>query len=84
MSNDFSIGDEIIRLEQTKLIADSLGKLNQSYADILTLKYYYELSNIEISKLLNVTEVNVKSRLHRAKQAAKEILIEEVDFFGFK
>lgn len=83
-TNDFSIDDEIIRLEQAKIIANSLGKLNQSYADILTLKYYYELSNIEISKSLNITEGNVRIRIHRAKQAAKKIMIEEVDSFGFK
>lgn len=73
----------MIRLDQTKLIAEKLEKINSDYADILTLKFYYEYSNLEISKLLNITDGNVRTRLHRAKLAIKEILIKEVDYGEF-
>lgn len=84
ISDDFNILEEIIRLEQAKSITDILYKLNPTYTDILTLKYYYEYSNSEISQMLGITEGNVRIRLHRAKQAAKKVLVKEVDSFEFK
>lgn len=84
VSEDLSLEEQIIRLEQAKLISKKLGKINPSYSDILTLKYYYEYSNLEISKLLNITEGNVRIRLYRAKAAIKEILEQEVDLVEFK
>lgn len=82
-SDDLSLDEHIIKLENAKLIADKLEKINSSYADILTLKYYHEYSNAEISELLNITEVNIRARLHRARLAIKEILEQEVDFVEF-
>lgn len=83
VSQDLSLDEEMIRLDQTKLMAEKLEKINPSYADILTLKFYYEYSNLEISKLLNITDGNVRTRLHRAKSAIKEILLKEVDYGEF-
>lgn len=83
-SEGLSLEEEIIRLDQAKLIAEKLEEINPSYVDILTLKYYHEYSNSEISKLLNITEGNIRARLHRAKRAIKEILEQEVDFVEFK
>lgn len=74
VSDDFSIDEEIIRLDEAKFIADALAKINPIYADILTLKYYHEYSDAEISKLLNITEGNVRARLMRARRAVKSII----------
>ncbi len=52
----------MIKLEQAEWMAEILGKINTSYADILILKYYYEYSNTEISNLLGITEGNVRVR----------------------
>ncbi len=79
-SENLSLDEEMIRLEQAERITKELEKIIPSYADILTLKYYYEYSNLEISKLLNITEGNVRVRLHRAKQSIKKILLESVDY----
>ena len=83
ISQDLSLDEEMIRLDQTKLMAEKLEKINPDYADILTLKFYYEYSNLEISELLNITDGNVRTRLHRAKSAIKEILLKEVDYGEF-
>jgi RNA polymerase sigma-70 factor (ECF subfamily) len=82
-SDELSLDEEIIRLEKAKLIAEKLEKINPSYADILTLKYYHDYSNVEISQLLDIREGNVRARLHRAKKAIKEVLEQEVDFVEF-
>ncbi|MCG8541516.1 MAG: sigma-70 family RNA polymerase sigma factor [Clostridia bacterium] len=59
----------MIQLEQLQEVKKLLTKINISYADILTLKYYYSYSNSEIAELMNITEVNVRVKIHRAKQA---------------
>lgn len=74
ITDDFSIEEEIIRLDEAKFIADALAKVNPTYADILTLKYYHEYSDSEISKLLNIKEGNVRARLMRARRAVKDII----------
>ncbi|NMA85809.1 MAG: RNA polymerase sigma factor [Tissierellia bacterium] len=79
ISEDISVDEEMVRLEETEWIADILGKLNPDYADVLVLKYYYGYSNTEISSLLDITEGNVRVRLHRARLAIKE-LIEKEEF----
>lgn len=67
----------VLRLEQAQNMAMLLSKLDNSYADILTLKYFYEYSNSEIAKLIELTEGNVRVKLHRARQAMKRLLLEE-------
>ena len=40
-----------------KELAAALNKINPSYADILTLRYFYELSNPEIGELINLSVI---------------------------
>lgn len=77
ISEDFSLDEEIISLEQASWLAEVLGKLKPTYGDILVLKYYYEYSNKEISSLLGITEGNIRIRLHRAKASIKELIEKE-------
>lgn len=78
VSEDISLDEIIIGLEESRIIAEKLNQIHPSYADILTLKYYNQYSNQEISELLNIAEGNVRIRLHRAKNAIKKILIQDV------
>lgn len=84
ISKDLSLDEEMIRLDEVKWIADSLEKINPSYADIITLKYYYDYSNLEIAKLLDISEGNVRVKLHRARISIKNVLDQEVDHNGFE
>lgn len=77
ISKDLSLDEEMIKLDQTKWILDMLTKINPAYADILSLKYYYDYSDLEISKSIDITEVNVRVRLHRAKMSIKKIIEKE-------
>lgn len=72
--DDISPEEYIIQLEQSQEVKKLLTKINTSYADILTLKYYYSYSNSEIAELMNITEGNVRVKIHRAKQAFKKTL----------
>lgn len=69
--------DDITTREACSVIKNAISKLNSNYSDILYLKMEYDYSNKEISKILNISEENVKMRLSRARKALKEQLLEE-------
>ena len=74
VSTDLSLDEKMINLDKTKWMVDMLTKINPTYADILSLKYYYDYSDLEISKLLGISEGNVRVRLHRARLSIKKII----------
>ena len=53
-----------------------LKHLHPSYADILTLKFYFELEIFEIANVLGISANNASVRLSRALNALKSTLIE--------
>lgn len=71
-----SLDDYVLRMELGKELAKALQRINSGYADLLTLKYFYELDNTEISELTNITLPNVSVKLTRAKAALRRILSE--------
>lgn len=64
----------ILKMEDRRYVADLMAKINESYMDILTLKYIYEYSDKEIGELLNMTEGNVRTKLSRARKACQKII----------
>lgn len=46
--------------------------LRDTYKDVIVLKYIENMSNQEISSVLNISEVNVRKRLERAIRKLKE------------
>lgn len=57
-------------------VLEIISSLDNSFCDVLTLKYVYGYRNTEIAKLLGITEQNAAVRLYRAKNALK-IKLEE-------
>jgi len=62
--------------EKNKIIANALKKMKTEDQSIFRLFYYYAKKTKEISQELNLSEFNVKSRLHRIRHKLKKILIE--------
>lgn len=83
ISVESDLDEYLIKLEKAKWIAEKLEELNPTYADVLTLKFYYEYTNEEISKLIGITEGNVRVRIHRAKLAIKELIEQGADYVGY-
>lgn len=52
--------------------------LNEEFSSVLVLFYYEDMSIKEISKVLEISEGTVKSRLSRAKSKLKALLKEEI------
>ena len=78
--------EELIRKEMKLLLEKSILTLAPKYRSVYMLREVEELSTIETSAALNISESNVKIRLHRAKEMLREELIRragEVEVFTF-
>ena len=71
----FATPDEIFERDSRRdLIHTKINILPDSYRTILVLRDIEELSTHEVSEALNLSEANVKVRLHRARSALKKLL----------
>jgi len=64
----------ILRIDDRKKVAKLMCSINESYMDILTLKYTYDYSDSVIASMLNITEGNVRTKLSRARRACLKII----------
>ncbi|KXK07894.1 MAG: sigma-70 family RNA polymerase sigma factor [Candidatus Dojkabacteria bacterium] len=77
--NDFSsVADESLSVESDAIqeelqvqVAFVLSKLNSRYQEVITYKFYSDLSNDEIAKIMKIRTDNVKVLAHRALQSFK-------------
>jgi RNA polymerase sigma-70 factor (ECF subfamily) len=56
------------------LVAEKISMLPESYRIVFELRDIQEYSTGEVAKLLNISDSNVKVRLHRARAALKKLL----------
>jgi len=84
--NDSSVNIEeiIISNETFTFVKDNISKLYPPFADILTLKYFYHYENNDISKILNITPENTRTRLHRARQSLIKLLSKEQEVVRYE
>jgi RNA polymerase sigma-70 factor (ECF subfamily) len=68
----------IIRQDKAAQVRQAIQRLPDDQRETLELVFYHHLSGAEVAQLLQVAEGTVKSRLHRAKAALKDLLSEEV------
>ena len=62
------------RTERKELLHAALGELPASYREIIQMRDLQERSTQEVADALNLTEVNVRVRLHRARKKLKSLL----------
>ncbi|QNK42315.1 RNA polymerase sigma factor [Caproicibacter fermentans] len=76
--------DNLASEENYQTILNALTGLSEKSRNILKLRYVYGYSDLEMSELLNISQGNIRVRLHRAKvallQALKEKQNEQSDF----
>ena len=60
--------------DEKERVFHQIKQLKPIYADVLILKYYYDLKGEEIASSLGISLENVKIRLHRGKALLKEKL----------
>ena len=70
--NSLLESSQILDGEDIYDLKSELSKINPNYAEIITLRYYYELEIDEISDLLNISPNNVSTRIYRGIKALKK------------
>lgn len=66
--------DEAIAGETRALVRKAIDELPESYRTVLMLRDIDERTTEETAELLELSPANVKTRLHRARQALRELL----------
>ena len=70
----YSIDEQLIKKENLAISKEKIRLLHQPYADIISLKYFYDYSYKEIANILGITEQNARVRLHRAKTSLLDLI----------
>jgi RNA polymerase sigma-70 factor, ECF subfamily len=73
-----TFSDEVVehaqRAETATIVRAAIDQLPESYRTVLLLRDIEELDTTETAAVLNCTPGNVKTRLHRARQALRTLL----------
>lgn len=64
--------DAVIHSERNRAIQAMLAELSPEYRAAVVLRYWYDMSYVEIAEMLDTTESAIKSRLFRARQVLAE------------
>jgi len=65
------------QLQLKETIEQALDQLNMNQKEIVLLRDYHNFSYEDIAKILDIAKGSVMSRLHRARMALREILIDK-------
>jgi RNA polymerase sigma-70 factor (ECF subfamily) len=66
--------DIVIQNEQDAQVWEALGQLGEKHRLPVVLRYYHELSMVEIAEILRINEGTVRSRIHTAQERLRVIL----------
>lgn len=79
--NPFKDGaSQLILDESQNAVRKAIAQLPEMYRTVIVLREYSDLDYKEIAKILNISESNVKVRVHRARKELEVLLTrEEVD-----
>lgn len=67
----------VIAEESFELMKDNISKMPQIYSDVIVLRYINGFSNSEIAEILNISNGNVRLRLHKARKMLLKIFEKE-------
>lgn len=65
---------QLLHIDQKEWVSRELEKIKGEYADILTLRHYYDYTFKKISSILSTSEDNARMRYMRAKKALSGIM----------
>lgn len=76
-SQDNNPEESLEQLEMTENIRDSLARIEPKYRALIVLKHFQNCSYQQISKIMNLPEKTVKSRLYIARQQLGHALMQK-------
>ena len=68
---------KILTIEQRQVLTKLLKEVNESYSDILLMRYYHDMSSVEIGRLLGKEADAVRHIVWRAKRSLQRSLKEK-------
>lgn len=68
VDQDLDPAEVFEQMENSELFRSLVANLRPIYAEVLTLRYSFEYSDLEIAGLLNISCDNVRTRLRRARK----------------
>lgn len=71
-ASSLSTEDTVVQRLSVEALKEAIEQLNPIYRQALSLKYYCGFSNLEISKLLHISENLVSVRIFRGKNSLKK------------
>jgi RNA polymerase sigma factor (sigma-70 family) len=84
LPSDVSLEEDYKLCEEKKAIIALLHDLDERQHNMITLKYFGDLSNKEIGEILGLTETNVSAILNRTLQKLKKAMCDETHEFAYK
>ena len=72
-----SMEELVINRETVGMVRSAINQLDDMYRDVILLKYYYHMRNVDIGKLLDMDNNTVNGRIFRAKKMLRKRLEEE-------
>ncbi len=76
---DEAVESTIDKEEQVSLLNRALTQLTEENREILVLSRYQELAYSEIARILNISEANVRVKIHRAMTQLKSVYLKLAD-----
>ena len=70
-----SVENNVISKIETDKMLTTVKNINEKYKKPLMLKLLYGFTNKEIAEILNITETNVSTRISRAKESVRKIIL---------
>lgn len=79
---NLKLEDRMIKKDENRQLFENVISLLPAYKEVIVLFYYQGFDTAEISKILNIAEGTVRSRLHRARETLKIELKGRGEFHG--
>lgn len=73
---DEDLETRVIEKEHICFLMEMLGQMNESYRDILLMRYYHGLKAAEVAEIVETTPDNIRHIAQRAKMKLKSMLEE--------
>jgi RNA polymerase sigma-70 factor (ECF subfamily) len=75
--DDQTVEGEVLKTIERDSIARQVMKLSPAYRQVIVLHYYAELTTAEIAQVLGTSEGAVRTKLHRARQQLRGLMVGE-------
>ena len=77
IADDIDMLRDIITKESVKFLSDAINQLESPACEIIKMKFYSEMRNVEIASELNIEASTVGTIIHRTTQKLRQLMEEQ-------